>query len=488
MNEAIAPVQPQGAAKRSEPLLLPVVFAALAAIKIGFLIAFGPIVMPDTEGYTGFADAIVAGRLSGPGLTEGDFPVTLFRIAGYPLVIAAAKTIAGGNALWLVAIFQSAVSLVATGAVYRLARVFGLGTGLALAVAMAQATSLPLALDQVIITDSLHASMITLAICALAGAILHGHLGIVAAAGVGAAIATAFLLREAMMFLVAAFIPLAAAAAFSGCSVHAGVTMQRKRLWRGAIGLAFIILPLFTVQQAYKEWNRSRAGAAVVTTGAQTAILQTLVEVARDEPGIFSGDMLLDHVARATLRNYDFVEVRGISTRLADEHNRSAAQIAADAYAAYFRAWREHPAAMLRIPLPYLREWQARLTVRPLASVRELILWSSGDDFGFASWRGVREGRWWMAPPIALRFLSEAAAIVVFAGFLLLTPWRTARERPWPPPVVASMAIWMLYLGFFAIYAVVHIEPRYLAPIVPGSLVVGVVNLQWLLVRRRKLA
>ncbi|MBI4274082.1 MAG: hypothetical protein HY659_05230, partial [Rhizobiales bacterium] len=302
--------------------------AALAVIKVGFLISFGPTIMPDSNGYTEFADFMLRGQLTGSGLTEGDFPATLFRMAGYPTIIAAAKIAAGNNALWLVAFIQIAVSLIATFFVFRLARAFALGTGLALLVAVAQATSLQLALDQVIITDSLNASALTIAICFLAGAVLNQHLNIFAALGAGLAISAAFMLREATLFLAVGLIPLAFTAAFVEWLSDDSVTKERKSLWHGAIKLACIIFPLLIAQQAYREWNRSRVGVPLITTGAQTAVLSALVDAARDEPAIFSNNTPLDQVARTTLRTFDFTEVREINKRLYSGYGHSAIQMA----------------------------------------------------------------------------------------------------------------------------------------------------------------
>ena len=60
-------------------------------LKLGFLLAFGPTFVPDTVGYAQYADAILAGRVNDPDLLSGIYPVTLFRVIGYPAVIAAAK-------------------------------------------------------------------------------------------------------------------------------------------------------------------------------------------------------------------------------------------------------------------------------------------------------------------------------------------------------------------------------------------------------------
>src|SRR4051812_13625385 len=67
-----------------------VAVAGLLAVKLGFLFAYGPTFLPDSGGYADIGKFILAGRLSDPALTGGIFPPTLFRIMGYPAIIALA--------------------------------------------------------------------------------------------------------------------------------------------------------------------------------------------------------------------------------------------------------------------------------------------------------------------------------------------------------------------------------------------------------------
>ena len=451
-------------------------FALLIALKLGFLWAFGPTLMGDAGVYIDYADAILSGRVNAPELLDLAFPVTLFRIAGYPTLIAGAKLLAAAAAVpwvwpWLLVGLQFAVSLCATAAIYRLAGKLGLGRWGALFVAGAQATSLPLAIDQAILTDSLDASLLTLAGCGLAAAVLDRRkLAIGLNLAVGLALAGSFLLREATSFLALAFVPLALAAACAG-----------GNSWRrAALSMLLTFGPLLATDELYKAWSYERTGSWFVTTGAQRHLLDGLIKSSQFDPQIFSGDTPLDQVARRVTHDYSLDEAARASDVLFHDYGRSAIEIADDVYAAYFRAWREHPGAMLRTPFLYLKEWQAKLTVQPMESVRLLLLWNTGNDWDFGIERSMAGGRWWTAPAFVLRRLTEAVAIVVFAGFLLLTPWRALRERWRAPDVVAATALWLLYLGNVAAYAVVYLEPRYLAPVVPWSIVVGVANLAWL--------
>jgi hypothetical protein len=338
-------------------------------------------------------------------------------------------------------------------------------------VAGAQATTLPLVIDQTILTDSLDASLLTLAAGVLVGAILDRRApapGRNLAAGF--AIAGSFLLREATSFTSIAFAPLALAAACVG-----GPAWRRI-----ALSLVLTFGPLLVTNQVYKEWNYARTGVRFVTTGAQRHLLDGLIKASQFDRRIFDGDTPLDRATRRVVHDYSLDEAARVSDILYAENGESAPQIAAEVYAAYFRAWREHPLAMAQAPSRYLKEWQAKLALQPIETIRLLLLWNTNNDHDFGAPRTLAQGRWSMAPAVILRVLTEAVSIAIFAAFLLLTPARALREGWRQPLMLAQVTLWMLYLGYVATYALVYLEPRYLAPVLPWAILVGVANLAWL--------
>jgi hypothetical protein len=485
------------AAKMTRRLALGLGVAALFAVKLGYLAVFGPNFQPDSGGYVDIANFIVAGRLNDPALAGGIFPPTLFRIMGYPALIALTKIIAGDLWPWLMVALQFAFSFVATVAIYRTARAFGLDFWARFAAAALQATGLPLLLDQAILTDSLCSSLITFALCGIAIAVLRGRGVVAASAGAGLLLALVFLMREATIFMAVGFVPLAIAAAVVSKPLH-------PRRLKVAV-LICLLLPVLAVHRAYAEWGRSRVGVPIVTSAAQTALIQTLVEASRNDPEIFSGDTPLDRVARETIRNHDFFEVRDINKRLFEEHRLNAVQIASDAYAAYFRAWREHPRAMFGIFLSQMSERNTvHLMARPVTSLRELIVWNTGSDHGFAHERTLLEGQWWQLPFVVVYRLGQAVSVVLFVAFLVFTPWRLVAERwrspahvpeKWEPvfrkghaqmQALAAAGLWFAYLTFFFVYAFVHLEPRYIAGVVSPAIVVAVANVVWFFKKARE--
>lgn len=433
-----------------------VLLATLAAVKVSLLAAIGPVQTPDSDGYVQLALMLADHGL--PAADPGQS--TLYRILGYPAFLAACRLVAGEGWPWLAVAVQAALSLVATAAVHRLARRLGLPSGAALLAAFGHATALALVLDQCILADSLHASLYTLVLCALAGARLAGRpLRPAPALAAGLALAAAFLLREVTLVVAVGLVPLALAAASAP-----------GRRWRTAATLAALAVPLLLTHQAYKEWNRARLGVAVVTTVAHATLIQALTIPARHDPGFFDRDQPLDRAARATFRDYSFAEVVALNRRLATEYGIPPHQQAADAYARYFSAWRERPVRMLAIPLEHLRGNQAQLSLRPVESLRELLLWSGAGDGRLGRWRAVREGAWWQLPLVALDALSKAVSVVLFAAFALGVPWLAWSRRAWAAP---ELGLWVAYAAVVGAYGLVHLETRYVAPVQAAALVGG---------------
>jgi len=140
------------------------------------------------------------------------------------------------------------------------------------------------------------------------------------------------------------------------------------------------------------------------------------------------------------------------------------------------RAWRDHPRAMIFHVFRHISETQLHQAVRPIETVRDVLLWNTGSSQDFGAERAVRNGNWWMMPVVIANWLCMTASVFVFCAFLIVTPIRLVREG-WTAETRVSAGIWCFYLAVGGLYATVHLEPRYLTPVVAGSIVVGVVNI-----------
>ena len=445
----------------------------LIGVKLAALFLFGPTMMTDSGGYIEYADQILSGDFLHVDLGTAVIPMTLARPIGYPAVIALAKIVAGARWAWAVVLFQFVISVWATILVYRLARRFGLGSWASLGVAAAQATAMQFVLDQAVLSDSLCASTTTAAACILSGIVLVSErprlVGFFAA---GVLITLAFLMRDVIAFVAIGFVPLAAGAA------------MRERSWlRRLVAFVLVFAPLIVTQRAYCEWNRVRVGAPIVTSVSQWSLLYALGGASRYDSTIFAGSDTFDEVARGVFTSFglqvELEEAHKANEILHRDYGWSAVRIAREFSAAYLAAWIYHPAAMVRHALIHLTETQLHQAVRPVETLRDVLLWNTGSDRDFARDRAVRAGNWWMIPAVVVHRLAETASIAIFAAFIIVTPLRIVRDG-WTAGGIAALGLWSAYLTFFAAYAAVHLEPRYLAPVVPGSIVAGAANIAWL--------
>jgi hypothetical protein len=288
-------------------------------------------------------------------------------------------------------------------------------------------------------------------------------------------IVMAFLMRDVIEFIVIGLIPLAAAAAMT----------ERSGL-RKCAAFALVFLPLILAQRGYAEWNRARVGADIVTTVSQWTLFDALGHASQYDSTIFSGPAPIDATARRVFKSFELGEELSeafeANNILHREYGWSAVRIAHEISVAYLQAWQHHPLAMARHMLSSFSETQLHQAVRPMETVRDLLLWNTGSDDDLARERAVRNGNWWMIPAVIVHRLAETISVVIFAAFVVITPLRLVRDGL-TAETLAAAGLLFAYLVLVGLYAAVHLEPRYLVPVVAGSIVVGAANLTWLLAR-----
>ncbi|MBU8540769.1 hypothetical protein [Falsiroseomonas tokyonensis] len=437
--------------------------------------SFGLLVTPDSATYLAYAEALRAGPLPvGEALLrEGPAPAALFRTPGYPALLAALQALAPAH--WpalLVGLQMLALALLAVLA-HRTARALGLAPGLALLAALLTATGHAVLAQISVMTDAIHTALAGGAALLLWRAgVRPGGLGPVLIAGVLLGLAT--LVREATAHLALAYLPAAAIAAGRGAAGF--------RPARALAGMALVLLPVLLAAGALLAEHQRRAGVAVLSTSRQIVMVQALLPlVARGLP-VFDGDDLYDTTARETVGRLGYAGIDPLNARLFAA-GMTAPEIAATASDRYARAWRRHPAEMLRAMVVRLPTKMFGVGFMPVDMVAELHRqfgeprpWFGRPE---ALWQAARQG----SPSAALLLLallgSRVIGYALAAGAILapaLLAWR-GDARAWP-----ALGAWLVIGGYFGMHLPVHLEQRYLLPVVPLVAMLGCLG--WVAARR----
>jgi hypothetical protein len=456
-------------------------FVLIAILKVSLLWIYGPIFVPDTSGYVAVANEMLKSNawINDAQLSLGPFPPLAVRMIGYPTILAGAMQVGGPLWPYLMVALQFATTMAALWALYGLGIELRLPWGLALFAVVAFATSDQLVTDQCILTDSLNADFIIFAVCILA----HGTgsdrpLSLWGATIAGALLVPAFLLREAMPFLATTMLPLVVVRCLRDASGKAAI--------RAMLACALLLFPLLGTAEIYKTWNSHRTGERFVTTSAQLTLVLAQIIAAKHDHQVFAGDTPFDRAARRAVRNYDFEDITPINRELI-EQGYLPTEIARMSQAHYFATWRTKPLAMLHVLRDHTSEHAAKLAFHPLSAICQLIEWATTiqrcPDYRDLS-RTARSGFSGGSLGQPIFFLFETCeltiSIAVFSAFVLGAPllWAAAwRRRGWQCAGRESviLALWAMYIGWFVVYAIVNMESRYMNPVLPFSILGGLI-------------
>ena len=412
------------------------------------------------------------------------------RMVGYPALIAAAMTVAGPDWPYLLIALQFAMSFAAGWALYGLAAEVALPWQMSLAAVATFMLSFQLTFDQMLLTDSINSSCLVISICLLAGGVAaHRPLRIRQAALAGLLMAVAFLVREALQFLVITLAPLIAARLW---------LVGRGQRVSSVVACGLLLAPLVVTVELYKAWNLHRTGERFVTTISTLTLLHAISQAAKYDTAVVAGDTPFDRAAREQFKYHTYSEVVSFNDALFKEGIR-ATDLSKTAYAHYYQAWREQPLAMLAVLRHHISERAAKLTIRPLAAICETVEWATNEPRCY-DYRDLYrssplfQGLPWTAPAVfVLQTTEMALAIALFGGFLIGVPCLIiVRLFSNPGEIDAAIltvaSFWLLYLGWFIAYGIVHFEDRYLMPVLPFSILSGFYVYRELLFKGRAMA
>lgn len=458
------------------------VLAMLVVVKAVGLLAFGPVMTPDSYGYADFADIMLNSRdwLFYDNLQVYGYPATSFRSIGYPALIAVLKLVAGEAWSWVIVGLQFALSLVASAYIFRLVKRLSGHSGLALFAAFAHGAGQTFVLDQCILTDSFNASLLLILSCHVGLAVLDRcRPSLLEVGALGCLVLVAFLLREAGSYLQFLYWPLI---------LYWGVCVCGGKL-RPVLMVVVFAIPMGVGTQAYKAWNEERTGKRFITTAAQTGMFFPALELEKRGVPVLSRDALLSDMeplgpwaSTTPLQN-----VSRINAHLVGQHGFDAVDVARYGMATFLRYWVDYPLDMVKVTLSHFREKQAFLAFMPIEAGEQLGLWAIGKSplpkKGELRSAVLEDGRVDQLALIVGRSVSRLVSALIAAAFLFGVPILFVRQmlqnrakiREYDVGVTLMMIYWMAYFGYTFAYAMVSLEMRYLMPVEPLSMVIGVV-------------
>jgi hypothetical protein len=412
--------------------------ALLAALPaLAALWVFGIIETPDSPGYVAYAAQIHSWSVpTGSALLhEAPAPLSLFRPPGYPAILAALQLVVPQGWRLAVVLAQIAAQAALAALTFRTALVLGARRGAAIAAALLPAIGFVVVVQIAILTDALYATLATAAALLL----VRRH-----ALAAGLMLAAATLLREATPFIAVGYVPLA-------------LMLPGRRVTRAALVL---LLP-WVAAAGLMAWNQTRIGQPVLTTSRQTVMVQAVLPLLKHHLPVYDGDSLFDRTARDTVGTGEYGMIDELHRRLFAA-GMTAPQIATEATSRYASAWRRFPGAMLLATVQNFRHEFLALPFQPVDTLGALMVYANWPRPVFDRlnllWTNLRHG----SALAGLEILLDVSTRLIGTAlclFAIVVPFRQRRPE--------LIGLWLICGAFVGIYLPVHIEPRYLVPVVP---------------------
>lgn len=438
---------------------------ALWLAKIALLLTLGPAIFPDSGLYLQLGQDILDNpawwRDGGWGTSFA--PGALLRPYGYPLLVAAAKLLAGSQFALLLGVLQASVSVAVLGLFVWLAAGLLEDRRWLAGVTLLYVLSGFALFDIALLTDSLYSSLF-LIVLLLLGAQIQGRLrpGWGSASLLGLAWAASLSLRDVGLFHTV--LPLA------------GVVLAARRhgfsAGRTAILSGCFLLPVALFVAAIVAWNGFRAGHPFFSiTGAVNWLWPSFNMADRGLANPFDCADLICKTAQAHGIGKGMEGVSSLIEALWNDAHLDPLALGHLTFRHFLGAVAAHPWAFLMTVLGNVQfSHLADLVFNPLANVNEFCRLHSalGERLvpGLRElFQGLRHGDFGVIPALLISAVLAAASLVGLVVFLVAMPlaaWRRSGARS-----VVIVYFWAVTVLFVGSYSIVHMEMRHAMPIVP---------------------
>lgn len=447
------------------------IVTAVRVVAVAFYPATG---FPDRFGYLAYADIIQSGTAwlhAAP--PASPLPTTVFRAAGYPLLLASLQSLFGANGFSLaVQILQTAATIAACIPLFRAVRRLVNPPTAALSV-LGFGLSVNLAYELSLLPDALVATawITILSVCLLRW-LDEVPLRPIEGLGLGVLAVYVVMARGNGMHLLLLTFPIVALA-----TLQSGTSRIRR-----SVALLVVFLPSALCQVAVQEWNEYRTGERFFTTGAQIALVQPVFRMARLGAAPFVGDDPLRSTIREKAPDLLYEQIYDVNRALYVDQGMTPKQIADANIRLYLDTIGAFPGAFARMFATNLDEKLAIGLINPAFGLHEAHRLVLGERAlpGFSAIIKRGEGGIAAIPYAILYGICMLISVIVFAAALLGVPILIAiatRRGSWTRPVLAAGALWLTCGALIAYYCALFMELRYVIMASPFLIAIGLWSL-----------
>jgi hypothetical protein len=261
------------------------------------------------------------------------------------------------------------------------------------------------------------------------------------------------LLREATMFIAGGFAPGVWIASRPGNRLH----------W-----FCSVFLPIIVVTALMVGTNYVRIGYPIITTSPQLVMVQAVLPLVKQQLPIFDGEDLYDRTARDTLRGGAYAMIEELNRKLFLA-GLTAPEMAETATRRYFRAWWRFPRAMFIATVSRYRDHFLALAFYPTVTLRYLVVYTGLPRPEFTDparlWKKLLKGNLsaaataWLLIDTVMRVIGTTMGLAAIAAPFLLINRNDDRGR-------VLLGTWLVGASCLAVYLPVHLDIRYLVPMI----------------------
>jgi hypothetical protein len=460
--------------------------------KLAILSLLGPSIWPDTGAYVSFADAILA---NGEAFHRVDWtrgsaaPAFVFRLVGYPLVLAVAKLLSPGYYGSITVLFQIFLNMLTVTLIFRVAHCLEFSVNQMIFALALYVFSDSFLFDNSLLSDSIYGSLFNIVIFSLIGHVVGcWRLTLAGTLGLGLLWGFSTWTRDSGIYFTYLPIILLTVIAFR---TSGGVLRRLGHL------LAFTVVVVAMVG-AYGALNKYRTGELFFSITGVENWLRPAFDMAQykyAEP--FAGDDLVSETVREGIPDYGYTAQLKFIERLHKRCECTPTQLQSLVFAKYLSTVLHHPLAYIEIiwrNFHYLG--LAALLADPVATVNQFAAYATPVEHKIAPGLSIRnlvdlQQQFSVLTLLLmiLNALSTVAATVLFTLFLFGIPYLTARARfrrePIPPALAIVGFLWFSFVNVSVVFSLVHYEARHALPILPAGCI-GIVYVFSRLVSSRR--